>query len=494
MQRRTAIKLLGSLGAAGLAQQAAGQSQTFEPLGRVEIPESAETVVAEDGQTAYVATQDGFTVVDLTDPASPAVIAEITGVLADRETGPLANIQDVKVDGDRLLIAGPANPQRDEQLQGIAVYDVSTPSDPQRVLFHETDYPIHNGVLDDGVAYLTGTTRTGGGDIHIVDVSDDEAAPLASVQGPALSDSWEDVTLGFLGTPHDVWVNNETLYVPRWDAGTWLIDVGDPATPELLGHIEGLSVEEYTAERTRSETRTQFIEPPGNHHYVQSSPDGSLLAIGVEAWNTNANDDTGGPGGITLWDVSSPADPTKLSTITPPDAYLTTRDGYWTTSHNFDIRGDRLYTSWYQGGVKLYDISDPANPEQLAWWRNPDQAAFWSAASASEEFFVGGLVSGYPQLETTGSGLYTFPNRPGEQPNPPSLTETPTPVPTDTPTPSSTPSPTPTPVPETATPTEQTNVTTTQTPGFTTIGGLAAGGILGYRLLAEADSSEEDSE
>ena len=94
-------------------------------------------------------------------------------------------------------------------------------------------------------------------------------------------------------------------------------------------------------------------------------------------------------------------------------------DGVWTTTHNFDIRGDRLFSSWYQGGVKIYDISDPTDPEQLVWWRKPEETAFWTAKRATDGVFI---ASSMGRNNDGKGGLYTFPNRRGQQQNPPALT------------------------------------------------------------------------
>ena len=64
------------------------------------------------------------------------------------------------------------------------------------------------------------------------------------------------------------------------------------------------------------------------------------------------------------------------------------------------IDGDRLLVTGpnnppQQGGLVkaalLYDIADPANPERLAWWRNPDETQFWGAKVAGDrDVFVSG--------------------------------------------------------------------------------------------------------
>ncbi|MFB6227235.1 MAG: hypothetical protein ABEH88_01405 [Halobacteriales archaeon] len=68
--------------------------------------------------------------------------------------------------------------------------------------------------------------------------------------------------------------------------------------------------------------------------------------------------------------------------------------GLWTTAHNFEIHGDRLYSSWYRAGVKIHDISDPGSPELLAWWLRPRETSFWTAqVGVPGEFFIASSAS-----------------------------------------------------------------------------------------------------
>jgi hypothetical protein len=329
------------------------------------------------------------------------------------------------------------------------------------------------------VAYLT--AGSGGQTLAVVDLSADDADRLATWDPTGYDDAWSSVPVG-QRTVHDVTVHDDRAYLATWNAGTFVLDVSDPANPAYV-----TMVSDYTREEVADLTRVNRFVPPGNHHYSQVSDDGSLLAVGREAWDISGVD--GGPGGITLYDISTPAEPTELATIGPVRARdETIRSGYWTTSHNFDLVGDRLYTSWYQAGVKVHDVSDPSNPELLAWWRQPDEAAFWTARRAADDTFVASshLVSGLP---VSFSGLYTFPDRTGEQADPPvipSPTPTPTeaastPVNTDSPTPTSTPTET-----QTETPTETPTATPSPEPasgdGFGVLAALAAlGGTAWWR-------------
>jgi PGF-CTERM protein len=411
-----------ALGSVGFESVGVGSAETathpgpYGPLGSIPIENAKEAVPDPSGEFAYVATTDGLAVVDVQVPRDPQLVFEESGLLSDRETGPLRLIQDVEVEEDRLVAAGPANPIQGDVLQGFVLYDVSDPANPSQVAFHETDFPIHNCFIREEIVYLTGNgTETNA--LVMVDVSDGDPIEIGRWSLTARDEAWNQVPSG-LWTIHDVWVQNGLAYLSHWDAGTYIVDVTDPADPQFQTQIGGRPLEELR-DVPDDRVRAQVIRLPGNSHFAMASDDGSLLGINKEAWEA---DGRGGPGGVELWNTSDPEDPERLSTIDAPASSDPSIGGIWTTSHNFDIVGDRLFTSWYQGGVKIHDISDPANPRELAWWRKPDETSFWTAKRATQEFFVASSMG----RQSNGMGaFYTFPiedatNSP--QKDPPSLT------------------------------------------------------------------------
>ena len=417
MRRRDVLR--GAVGAAALpfaSRVASATSQdAYGPLASVDLPGAKEAVVGDDGDTAYVATTDGFATVDVSDPENPSVLVQASSLLADRENGPMVGIYDVKVDGDTMIAVGPANPVQEDVFEGMAVYDVSDPAAPELRAAYETGHAIHNAYLDGDTAYLTGT-RVRNSPVIVVDVSGDEPTELARWSRVDHDEAWAEVR----NSNHDLYVHEDTLYVAHWDAGTWLVDVSDPSQPEYVNHFGHYSLEDL---RELDDPQTG-IELPGNAHYVAVNDDASLLACGAEAWDVSPDDGSqDAPGGIDIWDVSDPQNPEKLSFVEPPPSPDPSYQGTWTTSHNFDFDGDRLYTSWYRGGVKVHDVSDPANPEELAWWRQPEQAMFWTAQSlgSDADAYVASSMQGGDEY---GPGLFTFPDRAGEQADPPSLTTT----------------------------------------------------------------------
>lgn len=437
MRRRTVLRgAAGTLALSGLVGTTAASEGAgpFEPLASVDIRGAKDATVHHGGTVAYVAAGDGFVSVDISEPSRPQVLAECRDIEAG--DGPLRRAWDVWPWDDRLVVAGPATHGATDA-RGFALFDISDPADPQQVAFHATGFHIHNVHFTDGTVYLTGT----GLDpepLVIVDVSGDTPQEVGRWALTAHNPAWGDVSRLFR-TLHDVYVQDGVAYLLYWDAGTWLVDVSDPDAVAVLSVAGGYTPEELAAlEGTRRQVES--LIPPGNHHYGQVGDDGELLVVGVEAWAFDLDGETvGGPGSVRLYDVAEKTAPEHLATIDAPASFDQTRRGWFTTPHNVDVVDDRLYTSWYFGGVKVHDVSDPGNPVELAWWRDPGEASFWTARSAvpGETFVaastgdIGAELGVDSDLHGTQSALYTFPDRTGEQANPPDMTTPPAQPPAD---------------------------------------------------------------
>ncbi|WP_410765752.1 LVIVD repeat-containing protein [Haloferax sp. DFSO60] len=480
MNRRQFLRVVGGtalLGSVGTVGHSAAHPGPFEPLGSVDIDGAKEAVVSADGQTVFVAATTGYAVVDISAPDRPELIAERRDLLADREDGPFRGIYDVKLDGETLVVVGPANPLPGS-LSGVLVVDVSDPASPDEIGFYETDFPIHNCFAEDGRVYLTANNGEDNPLVVLDIASGDELGRWSLLSE---DDRWADVRTTIWAI-HDVWVQDEVAYVAHWDAGTWIVDMSNPANPTTL-----TALEPGDPEALASGTRTDLIRagrtPPGNHHFVATNDAGTLLGIGVESWayevetEDEATELVAGPSGVSLWDISTLDDPTKLSTIDPPQSPDPTYGGVWTTAHNFDFHDDRLYTSWYRGGVKRHDISDSSDPIELAWWRDPDTASFWTAQYAYPFADEGVFVASSWGVDDDAGALYTFPDHTGEQLDPPTLVpETTTESLVQTATPTATEAPT-------------TTASRTETPGFGLGVGVAGLGTAGwwYRTRGRGD-------
>jgi len=383
-----------------------GTATEGEPLGRLPMETVYETVTSPDGHTAYVATGDGLALVDVTTPSAPFELARRTDLL-DGEDGPMQRVQDLALAGDRLLVVGPAHPA--DGAHGLVVFDVRDRRDPEQVAAYELASTVHNCDFDGRYAYLTANARPGN-PLVVVDTEREREAGTWSLVDA--DERWAEVPRG-LRPLHDVWAEDGRAYLAYWDAGTWILDVSDPTEPALLSRVRGRSIDALADVET---PRRERSEPPGNDHFVTVGDDGDLLGVGAEAWDVEG-DGTGGPGGIELFDISDPAAPESLATIEPPPTSDATFGGVLTTAHNFELTGDRCYSAWYQGGVRVHDLRDPTAPEELFAWRDSDRASFWTARRGDGCFVAAGTDAN-PGASEFQPALYTFRDPPEPTPTP----------------------------------------------------------------------------
>jgi hypothetical protein len=424
MRRRDVLRAgAATLSSVGVGSATAGRTGAaddgFEPLGRLALPGAKELVV--DDGIAYVATTDGFATVDITDPAAPELLAERRNLLPDHPDGPLADVFDGKFGGGHYALAGPGEPLEDAPYAAV-VFDVADPADPERILVHETEFFHHNLDTDGETLYLCGND----GDrnpLVCVDVETGREAGRWSVLDA--DDRWAEAHPS-LRQIHDVWVADGVAYCSYWEAGTWLVDVSDPADPTALVGLRGRDPEAMADIDSSAELREARFTRPGNDHFAvpQRGADGPLLALNEEAWAADEDAGVDALGGVELWDREAGE---RLSRIEAPPTDDPTFGGTWTTAHNFDLVGDRLYTSWYRGGVKVHDVSDPTAPRELGHWRDSATTDFWTAQGAGDHVVASSWRDVSADRPEEGAAIYTFPAVEDATP-----TQTPTPTPAAT--------------------------------------------------------------
>ena len=144
-----------------------------------------------------------------------------------------------------------------------------------------------------------------------------------------------------------------TAYVAYWDLGAVVLDISDPSNVTFMG-------------------RTEYpLASDGDTHSAVPNGDDSLLATTDEDFSPvdfpkRTPGDTWGF--ARLWDISDPSDPVHLSDVTTPHS-LTNKTNAFYSAHNPEFVGDKLYVSWYSDGVRIFDVSDPATPREIGFYR-----------------------------------------------------------------------------------------------------------------------------
>lgn len=191
------------------------------------------------------------------------------------------------------------------------------------------------------------------------------AEPIIDFTNPAKPKTHEYVSNG-LGC-HDIWIHSaKGKHVAACAAGaeTQIWDVSDPTAPVTLSRIP---------------TPQTFF-----NHSAAISDDGNLLVVGDEAHG--ATECVGGPSGdLWAYDISDPAAPVykgwfSLKRGTPVSSFWVDPGNEWCSAHNYEfIPGTHtLVAGWYAGGMNAIDFSDPAAPQEVAYYM-ADETSVWGA-------------------------------------------------------------------------------------------------------------------
>lgn len=379
--RRDFLRATGAaLGGATVASAtAAGASSWSYEFTAEALDAAVRELVVPDNRWAYTATGTTLTTVDLADPSAPLAAGVAPGHGQDNN--------DVKVDGDLATLANDGSVGSSTNPAGVTLFDVSDPANPVEVGFYDdVESGVHNHFVEGGYAYIcenaSGEASFSRSRIHVVDVSD--PTDPVSVGEWRLVDHHPDMARSGLNPAHDVYVQDGLAYVAWWDAGTVVLDVSDPANPVEVAHF-GATDDAGIAPDDTVEFYRRYLGQPGNAHYARPTPSGDLTLVGAETYPGTYRDTVipGTHGGIKLFDTSDPSAMPADPTAADPVGFIPAPDepagAPLRTSHNFDVTDSKAHTTWYQGGVRLYDIEDPSDPTELAAWVSPDGQAYWGA-------------------------------------------------------------------------------------------------------------------
>ena len=203
--------------------------------------------------------------------------------------------------------------------EGLLVYDLSNlPTSVTQTQQITSEFTrAHNIYIDEveGKLYVVGSNTQSNG-LIIYDVTTSPPTHLASVPLPGG------------GYVHDIYVRNDTAYASHGWNGFYIWDVSNPSSPNFLAS--------YTGE-------------PGYNHSSWVTPDGNTAFYAREVG-------TGLP--MTALDISNYNDIDVISNFQFPLLAPNSTDN---TPHNPYLVGDYLYTSYYEDGIEVFDVSDPAN-------------------------------------------------------------------------------------------------------------------------------------
>ena len=218
---------------------------------------------------------------------------------------------------DALYVAGNGT--------GVIVFDITNPAAPDYVRHLLSGEASAHTVLVDGDR-LYSMASEGVTNVH------DISRPL----GPTLLQRIPmPETYGYLDA-HDAFAYQGRLYINGGFGGYSVMDVTDIDNVRHLG---------------------QYMHGGYSHHSAVGTFAGRTIAF--EGTEFNASH-------VRVLDVTDPARIVKIGEF---------RLSPVISIHNMILRGNRLYIAWYQGGLRVLDVSNPTKPRQVAHyntWRQSD--------------------------------------------------------------------------------------------------------------------------
>jgi choice-of-anchor B domain-containing protein len=289
---------------------------------------------------ALVGRIDGTSFVDVTDPVNPKYL----GDLPKTDSSPASTWRDIKVYRNHAFIVADG-----AQAHGMQVFDltrlrgVTTPATFRADTTYHRIHSAHNIAIDtvSGFAFTVGNSSGGetcGGALHMIDIHEPKVPRFAGCFGDP------QTGIQHTGYTHDtqclVYNGPDTAYrgkqicVNSSETAIGIADVTDKSNPKAISRASYPNVG-YTHQGWFSEDQRYF--------YVND--EGDEVSGTVQGTRT------------LIWDMSDLDDPVIAA------EYISDNKS---SDHNLYIKGNLMYQSNYNSGLRILDITDPVKPRLVA--------------------------------------------------------------------------------------------------------------------------------
>ncbi|MEV0586363.1 beta-propeller domain-containing protein [Nonomuraea sp. NPDC050310] len=346
--------------------------------------------LAFQGDYAYVGNFDGFSVVDIADPAKPKVVSTVSCPGQQNDVSVYGNLLILSVDETRTDET--CTSKHGDAWEGLRLFDITDKKQPKYISSVATKCGSHTHTMVPGkdgqtlYVYVSSpgpapSVKTCPPPHRMIQVV---AIPLQDPRSAKVSSS-EDIfpdgqeSGGFTGC-HDVTAFPEKdLAAAACFGDGVLLDIADPAKPKVLQQIR--DTENFDL-----------------WHSATFNNDGTKVVFGDEL----------GGGGMATCDSRTPATKGANAIYDVVNGKLERR-GYFKmpreqtarencVAHNgslIPVKGkDIMVQGWYQGGVSIWDFTDSAAPREIGFFdRGPSTAGTPIAGSWSAYYYNGYIYS-----------------------------------------------------------------------------------------------------
>ena len=318
---------------------------------------------------AIVGRMDGASFVDVTDPVNPVVV----GNLPKPESAPGSAWRDMKVYKDHVFVVSDGAADH-----GMQVFDLTRLREfSGTMLTFDEDFhydlvnSVHNIVVNEetGFAYAVGASGGGntcGGGLHMINIQDPKNPTFAGCfahtntgrRGTGYS---HDAQCVVYNGPDEEHAGKEICFGSN-ETALSISDVTDKENPVALA-MESYPNVAYTHQGWLTDDQSYF--------YMNDELDE------VQGLTTNTR--------TLIWDVKDLDEPILVKEHLSENR---------SSDHNLYIKGNLMYQSNYNSGLRVFDISDVVNPREVAFFDTvpgedfPAMDGSWS----NYPFFESGIV------------------------------------------------------------------------------------------------------
>ena len=329
---------------------------------------------------------DATTFVSLEDPSNPVYLGELP-----LTEGAVPNMwRDIKVyDNHAYVVSDGAGPHGVQVFDLTQLRDVTSPP----VTFEETAHydqihSAHNIVINEGTgfAYVVGASGGGetcGGGLHMIDIREPA--------NPTFAGCFADSSTGNAGTGYSHDAQCIRYHGPDADFQDREICFG--ANENALSISDVTDKDEPVAVATAAYPNTGYLHQgwvSDDHRYFYMNDELDELAGNVSRTRT------------LVWDIQELGDPVLV------------KEHFGTTAasdHNLYVKGDLMYQANYVSGLRILDISDPTEPEEVGFFDTVpagDDAPGFAGAWSTYPYFESGVII----VTSMKEGLFVLRRRP----------------------------------------------------------------------------------
>ena len=326
-------------------------------------------------------------VLDVSDPATPRMVKQFTH-------SPGSHSHKVQTADGLLLVNEERFRGGDPFSAGMFVYDIADPFTPEQIgYFRSGGKGVHRIVWTGGRYAYTSAVPDGFDDriFLIVDVADPEQPREVGRWWWPGTRKDEDATVVPAGkryAAHHALLDGDVAYLAYGDAGLVVLDLHDPSAPQQVGHLAW--------------------SPGGDTHTCMPLPSRSLVVVTDEAVKDRCEEEQKL---VRILDVSDATHLRVVGTCPPPQGDFCDR-GLRFGPHNLHenrhgsyMSESLIFVTYFNAGLRVYDIGDPAEPVEIAYW--VPEAAPGQPTTQINDLFVGNDGTIFV-TDRVGGGLYVL--------------------------------------------------------------------------------------